>query len=155
MLKVLDKKILRQLLKNCLAPMSDMAADIGTTRQTVAKKIELFKKSGLIRLFTIKLDPEKLGLNIRAFVLIREEPESENKKINENVIKEMSQVTSYYTLFGRHDAVAEVLTKDKAELTNLVKQIRQLKGIKDTETLIIQYIVKDELEDSLYKALEN
>ncbi len=135
--------------------MSDMAADIGTTRQTVAKKIELFKKSGLIKLFTIKLDPEKLGLRIRAFVLIREDPESENKKINEDVIKEMSQVTSYYTLFGRYDAIAEVLTKDKADLTNLVKQIRQLKGIKDTETLIIQYIVKDELEDSLYKALEN
>jgi DNA-binding Lrp family transcriptional regulator len=135
--------------------MSDMAADIGTTRQTVAKKIELFKKSGLIKLFTIKLDPEKLGLRIRAFVLIREDPESENKKINEDVIKEIPQVTSYYTLFGRYDAVAEVLTKDKAELTNLVKQIRQLKGIKDTETLIIQYIVKDELEDSLYKALEN
>lgn len=135
--------------------MSDMAADIGTTRQTVAKKIELFKKSGLIRLFTIKLDPEKLGLKIRAFILIREDPESENKKINENVIKEMPQVTSYYTLFGRYDAVAEVLAKDKTELTNLVKQIRQLKGIKDTETFIIQYIVKDELEDSLYKALEN
>lgn len=155
MLKVLDKKILRQLLKNCLAPMSDMAADIGITRQTVAKKIELYKKSGLIRLFTIKLDPEKLGLKIRAFVLIREDPESENKKINENIIKEIPQVTSYYTLFGRYDAVAEVLAKDKTELTNLVKQIRQLKGIKDTETFIIQYIVKDELEDSLYKALEN
>jgi len=151
----LDKKILRQLLKNCLVPMSDVAADIGTTRQTVAKKIELFKKSGLIKLFTIKLDPEKLGLKIRAFVLLREDPESETKKINENVIKEIPQVTSYYTLFGRYDAVAEVLTKDKTELTNLVKQIRQLKGIKDTETFIIQYIVKDELEDSLYKALEN
>ncbi|MCW3975887.1 MAG: Lrp/AsnC family transcriptional regulator [Candidatus Bathyarchaeota archaeon] len=151
----MDKKILRQLLKNCLAPMSDMAADIGITRQTVAKKIELYKKSGLIRLFTIKLDPEKLGLKIRAFVLIREDPESENKKINENIIKEIPQVTSYYTLFGRYDAVAEVLAKDKTELTNLVKQIRQLKGIKDTETFIIQYIVKDELEDSLYKALEN
>jgi DNA-binding Lrp family transcriptional regulator len=135
--------------------MSDVAADIGTTRQTVAKKIELFKKSGLIRLFTIKLDPEKLGLKIRAFVLLREDPESENKKINENIIKEIPQVTSYYTLFGRYDAVAEVLAKDKTELTNLVKQIRQLKGIKDTETFIIQYIVKDELEDSLYKALEN
>ena len=135
--------------------MSDVAADIGTTRQTVAKKIELFKKSGLIKLFTIKLDPEKLGLKIRAFVLLREDPESETKKINENVIKEIPQVTSYYTLFGRYDAVAEVLTKDKTELTNLVKQIRQLKGIKDTETFIIQYIVKDELEDSLYKALEN
>lgn len=151
----MDKKILRQLLKNCLVPMSDVAADIGTTRQTVAKKIELFKKSGLIKLFTIKLDPEKLGLKIRAFVLLREDPESETKKINENVIKEIPQVTSYYTLFGRYDAVAEVLTKDKTELTNLVKQIRQLKGIKDTETFIIQYIVKDELEDSLYKALEN
>ena len=154
-MKDLDKKILRQLLKNCLAPMSEMAQDIGTTRQTVAKKIELFKKNKLIRLFTIKLDPEKLGLKIRAFILIREVPENKNKKMNENVIKEMPQVTSYFTLFGRYDAIAEVLTKDKAELTDLVKQIRQFKGIKDTETFIIQYIVKDELEDSLYKALEN
>jgi DNA-binding Lrp family transcriptional regulator len=135
--------------------MSEMAQDIGTTRQTVAKKIELFKKNNLIRLFTIKLDPEKLGLKIRAFILIREVPENKNKKMNENFIKEMSQVTSYFTLFGRYDAIAEVLTKDKVELTDLVKQIRQLQGIKDTETFIIQYIVKDELEDSLYKALEN
>jgi len=154
-IKDLDKKILKQLLKDSHKSLSELATKVGATRQTIAKKIDYFLDSGLVRSFTVKLDQEKLGLGIKAYVLIKEEPKSEYREKNEMMIKDLPEVASFYYLFGRYDAVAEVLVKDKEELTNLVKRIHQLEGIRETETLIVHSIVKDSSEDPLLKILES
>ena len=154
-IKDLDKKILKQLLKDSRKSLSELATKVGATRQTIAKKIDYFIDSELVRSFTVKLDQEKLGLSIKAYVLIKEEPKSEYREKNEMMIKDLPEVASFYYLFGRYDAVAEVLVKDKEELTNLVKKIHKLEGIRETETLIIHSIVKDSSEDPLLKILES
>jgi Lrp/AsnC family leucine-responsive transcriptional regulator len=153
-IKDLDKKILKQLLKDSRESLSELAKKVGATRQTIAKKIDYFIDSGLIRSFTIKLNQQKLGLGIKAYVLIKEEPKSEYREKNEMMIKDLPEVASFYYLFGRYDAVAEVLVKEKEELTNLVKRIHQLEGIRETETLIVHSVVKDDIDDPYIKILE-
>ncbi|MCW4033702.1 MAG: Lrp/AsnC family transcriptional regulator [Candidatus Bathyarchaeota archaeon] len=153
-IKDLDKKILKQLLKDSSKSLSELATKVGATRQTIAKKIDHFIDSGLVRSFTVKLDQEKLGLSIKAYVLIKEEPKSEYREKNEMMIKDLPEVASFYYLFGRYDAVAEVLVKDKEELTNLVKRIHQLQGMRETETLIVHSVVKDDMDDPYIKILE-
>lgn len=150
----LDKKILKQLLKDSRKSLSELATKVGATRQTIAKKIDYFIDSGLVRSFTVILDQEKLGLSIKAYVLIKEEPKSEYREKNEMMIKGLPEVASFYYLFGRYDAVAEVLVKDKEELTNLVKRIHKLEGIRETETLIVHSVVKDDMDDPYFKILE-
>lgn len=149
----LEKKILLHLLQDCTQTVSVIASKIGTTRQTVANKIKSLSDSGIIQGFYAKLNPDFLDLGLRALILIREEPASEFRIVNEEMLKDLPQVSGFYYVFGRHDVVLEVFVKDNEELKRLVKKIHDLNGIKETETMIIHDVVKDNREDPIIEIL--
>jgi len=150
----LDKRILVQLIKDCQQPASKIAEKVGATRQTVAKKIKQLKESGIITSFTVKLNPEKFGLSTKAYILMREDPRSEFRKRNEEILKKLHQVSGFYRLFGEHDTILEVQVKNSKELTDLVKSIHKLKGVRETDTLIVHSTIKDKPEDPIEGFLE-
>jgi DNA-binding Lrp family transcriptional regulator len=152
-IKDLEKKILLNLLENGQQPVLKIADDIGVTRQTVAKKLEQMRKSGLVLSFFPKLDPEQLGLSIQAYILMREDPRSDCRKETEAIVKGYPEVCEFQRIFGKYDSIVKVLVKDNKELTDLVKKIHDLNGVKETETFIVHSTVKDKPEDPLKKAL--
>ena len=151
----LDRKILLQLVKNSEQPIKEIAAKVGASRQTVAKKIGQLKAKGAIVSFTARLNPEKFGLTTKAYILLREDPRAELRRKNEAAIKKFHQVTEFYRLFGRYSAVLEVLVRDSRELTKLVKRIHGLKGVRETETFIVHSTVKDEPEAPFVQILKS
>jgi len=151
--KDLEKKILLNLLEKGQRPILKIAKDIGVTRQTVAKKIEKMHDSGLLISFFPKIEPEILGLTIQAYILMREDPRNDCRKETEDIVKSFPQVSEFQRIFGKYDSIAKVLVKNNKELTDLVKKIHDLNGVKETETFIIHSIIKDKPEDPLKNAL--
>ncbi len=151
--KDLEKKILLNLLEKGQRPILKIAEDIGVTRQTVAKKIEKMHDSGLLISFFPKIEPEILGLTIQAYILMREDPRNDYRKETEDIVKSFPQVSEFQRIFGKYDSIAKVLVKNNKELTDLVKKIHDLNGVKETETFIIHSIIKDKPEDPLKNAL--
>jgi DNA-binding Lrp family transcriptional regulator len=139
-----DKKILLQLLRDGRQTYMNIANNIKVTRQTVAKKIELYIKQGVIRKFTPQLDPEKLGLSIQAYILIREDPQSNFRSQNDGEFSDIPQVAKFNRVFGNFSSILEVIVKDKDELTNIVKKIHAMPGIRETETFIVYSTIKDD-----------
>ncbi len=154
-MRELDKKILLQLIKHSEQPVKEIAKKVEASRQTVAKKIEQLKADGVILTFVAKLNPEKFGLNTKAYVLLREDPLSKLRHMNAREKKKFHHVAKFHRLFGRYSAVLETRTKDSRELTNLVKKIHRLKGVKETETLIVHSTVKDEPEEPFVQVLRS
>ncbi|MGQ9460388.1 MAG: Lrp/AsnC family transcriptional regulator [Candidatus Bathyarchaeaceae archaeon] len=155
MLKVkdLDKKIILQLLKDCRQPLSSIAKNVRATRQTIAKKIDQFCNSGLISSFAPNLEPEKFGLGIQAYVFMREDPRSDIRRENEEVIRGFPEVSEFHRIFGKYDSIIKVLVEDKEELTNLVKRLHKLSGVRETETFIVYSTIKNKPEDPFMKVL--
>jgi len=139
-----DKKILLQLLRDGRQTYMNIANNIKVTRQTVAKKIELYIKQGVIRKFTPQLDPEKLGLSIQAYILVREDPQSNFRSQNDGEFSDIPQVAKFNRIFGNYSSILEVVVKDKDELTNIVKKIHTMPGIRETETFIVYSTIKDD-----------
>jgi len=152
-IKDLDRKIILQLIRDARQPLFQIAKNVGATRQTVAKKINQFLNSGLIYSFAPRLDPEKFGLMIQAYIFMREDPRSDLRKENEKVIKSFHQVSKFHRIFGKYDSIIEVLVKDKKELTDLVKRFHGLSGVRETETFIVYSTIKDKSEDPFKKVL--
>lgn len=152
-IKELEKKILLNLLEKGQRPILKIAEDLGVTRQTVAKKLEQMQNSGLILSFFPKLQPEILGLSIQAYILMREDPRNECRKETEEIVKSFPQVTEFQRIFGKYDSIAKVLVKDNNELTDLVKKIHDLNGVKETETFIVHSTIKDKPEDPIKNKL--
>ena len=155
MLKIrdLEKKIILQLLEDGRQTLLQIAKNVGATRQTVAKKIDQFCNSGWINHFAPKLEPEKFGLNIQAYVFMSEDPRSDLRRENEEAIKASHQVSEFHRLFGKYDSIIKVLVEDKKELTNLVKRLHKLSGVRDTETFIVHSTIKNKPEDPFMKVL--
>ena len=139
-----DKKILLQLLRDGRQTYMNIANNIKVTRQTVAKKIELYFKQGVIRKITPQLDPEKLGLSIQAYILVREDPQSNFRSQNDEEFSDIPQVAKFNRVFGNYSSILEVIVKDKDELTNIVKKIHTMPGIRETETFIVYSTIKDD-----------
>jgi Lrp/AsnC family leucine-responsive transcriptional regulator len=152
-IKDLEKKILLNLLEKGQRPILKIAKDLGITRQTVAKKLAQMRDSNLIITFFPKIEPEILGLFIQAYILMREDPRNEFRKETEEIVKSLPQVSEFQRIFGKYDSIAKVLVKNNKELTDLVKKIHDLNGVKETETFIVHSTVKDKPEDPLKKAL--
>lgn len=152
-IKDLEKKILLNLLEKGQRPIVNIAEDLGATRQTVAKKIEQMYDSGLIISFFPKIEPEILGISIQAYILMREDPRNEYRKETEEIVKSFPQVSEFQRIFGKYDSIAKVLVKNNKELTDLVKKIHDLNGVKETETFIVHSTIKDKPEDPIKKAL--
>lgn len=153
-MKKLDAKILLELLEDAEQPVVDIAEKVGASRQTVSKKIDQFKKERVIEDFKVKLNLEKLGLNVRAFVFLQEDPKDGLRKKIQKQIYDFTQVTEFLRVFGRYSGILEVWTKDKEELTDLVKKIHSLEGVKETETFIVHDVVKNKSEDPLLEVLD-
>jgi Lrp/AsnC family transcriptional regulator, leucine-responsive regulatory protein len=155
MLKVkeLEKKILLNLLEKGQRPVLKIAEDLGVTRQTVAKKLEQMRSSGLIFSFFPKMNPEILGLSIQAYILMNEDPSNEYRKETEQILISFPQVTEFKRIFGTYDSIAKVLVNNNQELTDLVKKIHDLKGVKETETFIVHSTIKDKPEDPIKNKL--
>jgi len=152
-IKDLEKKILLNLLENGQRPVLKIAQELGVTRQTVAKKLEQMQSCGLILSFFPKLQPEILGLSIQAYILMREDPKNECRKETEEIVKSFPQVAEFQRIFGKYDSIAKVLVNNNQELTDLVKKIHDLNGVKETETFIVHSTLKDKPEDPIKNKL--
>jgi len=151
--KDVEKKILLNLLEKGRRPILKIADDLGITRQTVAKKIDQMHESGLIISFFPKIKPELLGLSIQAYILMHEDPHNNLRKETEENVKRLPQVSEFRRIFGNYDSIVKVLVTNNKELTDLVKRIRDLDGVKETETFIVHSTIKDKPEDPIKKAL--
>lgn len=155
MLKDIDKKIILQLVEDGRQSLLSISKNVGVARQTVAKKVEQFHKLGLISSYAPILVPEKFGLGIQAYVFMHEDPRSDLRKENEDIIKSIPEVSEFHRIFGEYDSIIEVLVRDNAELTALVKKLHGLQGVKETETFIVHSTIKNKPEDPFMKTLQN
>ena len=151
--KNLEKKIILQLLEDGRQTLLQIAKNVGATRQTVAKKLEQLCSSGLITSFAPNLEPEKFGLVIQAYIFMREDPRSDLREKNESVIKGFDQVSEFHRVFGKYDSIIKVLTKNNKELTDFVKELHALSGVRETETFIVHSTIKNKPEDPFKKVL--
>jgi Lrp/AsnC family leucine-responsive transcriptional regulator len=149
----LEKKIILQLIEDGRRPTIHIAKNIGVTRQTVAKKLEQLQTSGLITSFTPRLNNEKLGLTIQAYIFMREDPSNNLRNKNEQTIKSFQQVAEFHRIFGKYDSLVKVLVENNEELTEFVKKLHSLDGVRETETFIVHSTIKNKPEDPLKKTL--
>jgi DNA-binding Lrp family transcriptional regulator len=152
MIRKKDKILLKELIEDSRLKIVDLAERAGLTRQSVYSKIHNLKKSGVN--FTVDINPEELGLNLKAYMFIQTDPNSKVwRKLTEN-IKKLREVSQLHCVLGRFDLIAEVVLKDKEQLKEMIKKIQSWHGVKKIETFIVYDTVKFDLKDPFIGVLE-
>jgi Lrp/AsnC family leucine-responsive transcriptional regulator len=69
-----DKQILAILCGNARISMKDLAGEIGLSAPAAAERVRRLEERGVIRAFTVELDPAAMGYSLQAIVRIRPMP---------------------------------------------------------------------------------
>lgn len=124
----IDNKIIRMLDEDGRKPFLEIAEKLGVSESTIRKRIQALQREGVIKGFTVKVDPKKLGINTIAIVGLDVEP----SKLLETAQKlcGFPEAKTVATSTGDHMIMAEVWAKDGKELAKLLAQIGALEGVK-------------------------
>jgi Lrp/AsnC family transcriptional regulator for asnA, asnC and gidA len=149
-----DKKILIELLKDGRMSFADLARSCKMTRQSIFSRIKSLKRKGVIKNFTVVLDHQKLGLNLKAYILLSAKPSEESREKAIKILSQFPQISQIHRLFGRFDFLIEVLVKDINELSEIIGKIHRLEVINKTETMIVYKNIKYDVQHPFENVLK-
>jgi len=130
-----DKELLRILNKDGRASLLDIAKKLNVSSDTIRYRINNLKKSGLITGFGVKVNFEIINYEYSIISLKLQNMDNEKYKRLETFCKLNKNVVIFIKTVGDHDVELEVETKNRNELDELIKNLRDsfILEIKDYE----------------------
>ncbi|WP_258083596.1 HTH-type transcriptional regulator LrpA [Thermococcus thermotolerans] len=128
MLDERDRIIIEMLTRDARTPFTEIAKVLGISETAVRKRVKALEEAGVIRQYTVVVDPSKLGYNLVSLTGVDTLPE----KIFEvaNKLKELEFVRTVYLTSGDHMIMAEVWAKDGEDLSDIISnRIGKIEGV--------------------------
>ncbi|EEB73839.1 HTH-type transcriptional regulator LrpA [Thermococcus sp. AM4] len=128
MLDERDMVIIEMLTKDARTPFTEIAKVLGISETAVRKRVRALEEAGVIKQYTIVIDPSKLGYNLVSLTGIDTLPE----KIFEvaSKLKEFDFVRNVYLTSGDHMIMAEIWAKDGNDLSDIISnKIGKIDGV--------------------------
>jgi len=129
MVDQLDLKILETLRLDASLPFTEIAKRFKISESTVRKRVERLIREGVIKKFTVTVNPAKIGFNTVAIVGVDVDP----SKLLEVAQKlcEIPETVYVATSTGDHMIMTEIWTRDGRELTRILSEkIGSIEGVK-------------------------
>lgn len=141
MLDEKDLKIIEILRENARTSYTDIARKLGISDVAVLKRIRKLEQLGVIRKYTVIVDPKKLGYTAISITGIDVAPEQLftvlDKLKNKEYIKFLA-LTS-----GDHAIMATVWAKNSRELARIHDEISKMDGVKRVCPAVILDVLKE------------
>jgi len=137
-----DRKILKMLEEDGRKPFTEIAEKLRLSESTIRKRVQALQRRGVIKKFTVKVDPSKLGIKTIAIVGVDVDP----TKLLEVAQKlcEFKEIKWVATSTGDHMIMTEIWTRNGRELTRLISEkIGVIEGVKKICPAIILEKLKD------------
>ena len=143
-----DSKILRLLSQNARMTGADIARKVNLSLPAVTERLRKLTRDGMIDKYTIRLNREKMSLNLMAFIHVWID-HTKNVNAKDQIIT-LSEVLECHHMAGDCDLLLKVLVKDTAALEELlVNKIKTIRSISRTSTTIILSSYKEEINPKL------
>jgi DNA-binding Lrp family transcriptional regulator len=130
-----DQRLISLLRTDARMPMAKLAAAAGISRATATARVEKLEASGVIAGFTVVLQSNVDAGGVRAITMI--EIDGKQEEAVTRRLMGMPEVRRLHTTNGRWDLVAEVEAATISALDDLLRAIRQVDGIANTDTSIL------------------
>jgi Lrp/AsnC family transcriptional regulator for asnA, asnC and gidA len=127
MVRISNLDLIKILENNARESFVNIAKKFNVSETAIRKRIKKLEEMGIIKKYTIQVDPTKLGFKIDALIGIDTTPEDYISIIEH--LKAMDDIKNLYSSTGDHMILAECWFKDSNELTNFIKKIEKIKGI--------------------------
>ena len=136
-----DKRILRVREADARTSLRKSAEEVGGALGTVSNRVRRMESLGIIRGYTVLLDPDKAGWGLSVVIGLRIE-KGRLIEIQEKIAKD-NRVYGVYDVTGDYDSMVLARGKDRDDLDDLIKNVLSMSGIERSVTHLVLNSVKE------------
>jgi Lrp/AsnC family leucine-responsive transcriptional regulator len=130
-----SRKLLSLLREDARAKYAELGQAIYLSAPAVFERVKKLERSGVIRRYTVDLDPHTIDLGLCAFVQIRLERTSAADLAK--LLMPFTEIEECHCIAGEDCVLAKVRTRDAGALNHLLEEIKKLPGVQRTLTTIV------------------
>jgi Lrp/AsnC family leucine-responsive transcriptional regulator len=135
----IDREILRLLTEDGRRPHAAIAKEVGLSGPAVHERVRKLEKCGVIKGYTVVLDPELTDHSHAAFCLVTLSEGSEfahDEVIVRKICRE-PDVLEFHRIAGQDCYMIKIRTATNKDLEQVLRRIRSIKGVARTRTTIV------------------
>jgi len=140
----IDLSILKILQENSKITNLELSKKIGLSPAPTLERVKKLESTNILESYHAKVNAEKIGLNVRTFVLVSLAWNKENAL--ENFIEKISkiqEITEGYIITGDGDFLLKIITKDISSYEQLLfKKLSQIEEVERLKTFMTLSKVK-------------
>ena len=136
MTDALDSAILRVLAADARATYAQIGAQVALSAPAVKRRVDRMRDDGVIRGFTVRLDPAALGWQTEAFVEIYCQG-STSPATMRAAVEQYPEVVTASTVTGDVDLVVQVRARDMHHLEQVVERLAAEPFVSRTRSTVV------------------
>lgn len=130
-----DTKILKELLKDGRKSLRQLAETLKMSPSTISNRFHSLEDNNIIERFQPVINYQKIGYELTTITQIKVESGTSKTALEE--IKQIDFVRSVFLVTGETDLIVISKFKDRKEMNNGSKTIRNVEGIIDSKTNVV------------------
>src|SRR5512142_3016074 len=120
-----DRALLVALQDDCKRSLAELGLAVGLSAPSVLERVRRLEEQGLVLGYHAQVAPQKVGLDIGAFIGVGIDHPRAIPKFEEKVGK-MPEVLECHHVTGRHTLMLKVRTTNTESLAALIGHVREL-----------------------------
>ena len=139
----MDARILSAMSSDSRRSYADVGNEVGLSTAAVHERVRKLVERGVIRRFSLSVEPQALGLAFTAFVAIRNDGGSHCRDVAPR-LREMPEVQELHSVAGEYDFLAKIRTTHARALEDVLYAIKSIPGVARTTSTVV---LNTEFED--------
>ncbi|MEO1313654.1 MAG: Lrp/AsnC family transcriptional regulator [Pseudomonadota bacterium] len=130
-----DRRLITALTRDGRASVTQLAGDLGLARATVQNRLTRLTQTGMIRRFTVEVDPAAVQDAVRAVMLIQ--LQGTMSRAVTRALHTLPAITALHSTNGTWDLVAQIETANLPAFDSTLRAVRDIPGVLNSETCLL------------------
>jgi DNA-binding Lrp family transcriptional regulator len=142
-----DLKIIEMLERDARTSFREIAKELKISEATVYNRVKRMQEEGIIKGYSVKVDPSKLGLDLSAVIGLR--VAGGHLVEVEQEISKLKEVCCVYDVTGDYDAVIIARFRSRSDLNKFIKNVLSNPYVERSVTHVVLNTVKEDFTVTL------
>jgi Lrp/AsnC family transcriptional regulator for asnA, asnC and gidA len=133
-----NRRIIEILQREGRSPFTSIARELGISEAAVRARVQRLTDAGVLDVVAVT-NPLKLGFDVMALVGVQANSDLGHVA---DVVSEWAETSYVVITSGSYDLLVEVVCEHNRHLLDVVQRLREIDGVKSTETFMYLDMVK-------------
>ena len=133
-----NRRIIEILQREGRTPFTSIARELGISEAAVRARVQRLTDAGVLDVVAVT-NPLKLGFDVMALVGVQANSDLGHVA---DVVSEWAETSYVVITSGSYDLLVEVVCEHNRHLLDVVQRLREIDGVKSTETFMYLDMVK-------------